>query len=222
MEGILKSIRTGILLGVKTLPLILISFIGFMAAGLANAGLFILFIGQITVLPLAVAMSQAFFGMIAGDQTTSPFHVRLTNVSLIVPSSTTTDLYQNVAPSYWMAQMIFFFSYAITNAAEIYKLPEDKRLEKSLIENRKTKAVSIIVAISIIAVGLTIFRYSTHTETVMGIMLALVLGGGLGHLWYHFAAQCGVVASDVFGMVQQIIPFTEKDTKSMMCVYNPK
>jgi hypothetical protein len=121
-----------------------------------------------------------------------------------------------------MAQIIFFFSYAITNAAEIYKLPEDKRLEKSLIENRKTKAVSIIVAISIIAVGLTIFRYSTHTETVMGIMLALVLGGGLGHLWYHFAAQCGVVASDVFGMVQQIIPFTEKDTKSMMCVYNPK
>ena len=222
MEGVLKSIRTSILMGLKTLPLILISFIGFMAAGLANSGLFILFVGQIIVVPLAVFISHKLFGLVAGDITRSPFFVRLTSVSLLVPSSTSSDLFQNVAPSYWMAQIIFLFTYAITNAVEIYNLPEDKRLDKSLIANRKTKAITIIVGISILAVVLTIFRYSTHSETPMGIMIALLLGGGLGYGWYQFAVQCGVAASDVFGMVQQIIPFTDKDTKSMMCVYNPK
>jgi hypothetical protein len=220
MEGILKSTRTGILMALRTLPLILISFIGFMAAGLANAGLLILFIGQIAVLPLAVYISQYIFSRM-GDPAISPFYVKTTNVSLLVPSSGYAEMYINVAPSYWMAQIWFFFAYTFTNAMEIWKLPEDKRLDKTLIANRKTKAIMIMGAILVTVIGLSLFRFSTGAETPMGMLIALVLGSSLGYGWYMFALNCGVAASDVFGMVQQIIPFTDTE-QVMTCVYNPR
>jgi len=208
-------------MALRTLPLILISFIGFMAAGLANAGLFILFIGQISILPVAVYISQYVFSRIGGDPAISPFYVKTTNVSLLVPSSRYTEMYINVAPSYWMAQIMFFFAYTITNAIEIWKLPEDKRLDKTLIANRKTKAIMIILVAVICVIGLSTFRFLMGTDTPIGILIATVLGGSLGYGWYVFASNCGVAASDVFGMVQQIIPFTETN-EVMTCVYNPR
>lgn len=224
MNGVLQSIRTTILMAFRTLPLILVSFVGFLGLGLGNIGLFILFVGQVLIVPIATALVQTLAGMaqppINADG--SLFFVRSSNVGLLVPDSSFESPFQNVAPSYWMAQVMFFASYMLANAVAILNMPVNSKLDPILISNRKSKAMTIIVVITTLAMLATLLRFTTHSETPAGVAIAIVVGGGLGYAWYEFAAICGARAADVFGVVQQIIPSSATEEKPMTCVYAPK
>jgi hypothetical protein len=78
--------------------------------------------------------------------------------------------------------------------------------------------------ISTLFIGLLlpIMKYRTNTETIAGIIMAILLGTVFGYAWYKLAASCGARAADVFGIVQQVIPSSAKDDKPMTCVYAPK
>jgi hypothetical protein len=205
----------------RTFPLIIISFIAFLAMGLGNLGLFVLFIGQAIILPLATVLMH--MGVEAVEKTDRTlYHVQSSHVSLLVPTSIYEPGHVNVTPSYWMAQVIFLFSYIITNAVSVLNLPDDKKIDPILISNRKSRAKTIIITSIFFAFVLTYLRYNTHTETVRGIGAAYVLGGLLGYGWYQFAASCGVAAADVFGIAQQVIPSSAKADAPMTCVYAPK
>lgn len=224
MNGVLQSIRTTILMAFRTLPLILVSFVGFLGLGLGNIGLFILFVGQVLIVPLATALVQTLTGMLQPpiNENGSLFFVKSSNVALLVPDSSFDSPFQNVAPSYWMAQVIFFAAYMLANAVAILNMPANSKLDPILISNRKSKAMTIIVVISTLTILAALLRFTTHSETPAGIALAILVGGGLGYGWYEFASICGARAADIFGVVQQIIPSSATDEKPMTCVYAPK
>ena len=224
MNGVLQSIRTTILMAFRTLPLILVSFVGFLGLGLGNIGLFMLFVGQVLIVPLATALVQTLAGMAQPpiNENGSLFFVKSSNVALLVPDSSFDSPFQNVAPSYWMAQVIFFAAYMLSNAVAILNMPANSKLDPILISNRKSKAMTIIVVISTLTILAALLRFTTHSETPAGVALAILVGGGLGYGWYEFASICGARAADVFGVVQQIIPSSATEEKPMTCVYAPK
>jgi len=224
MNGILQSIRTTLLMSFRTLPLILISFVGFLGMGLGNMGLFILFVGQVLIVPIATILLQTITGMILPPTSVngSAFFVRSSNVGLIVPDSSFDSPFQNVTPSFWMMHVLFFATYMVSNAMAILSLPVDSKLDPIIVSNRKSKAKTIIAVIFGMTVLVTILRFITNTETFLGIMLAILAAWGLGYGWYELAAICGARAADVFGVMQQILPSSATADKPMTCVYAPK
>lgn len=215
---VLSDIRLTLLSAFKALPLLLISFIGFLAIGLGNMGLFMLFIGHATIVPLLTTAANSVLG-----GTTST--VVANDVSQLVPlaSSSYNSATVSVMPSYWMAHMSFFLGYLLTNAVSVYTLPVNSKVSKWLTDSRKTRAATIIVTTLGIWLGLAALRYGITggAETRYGILTAVVLLGGAGAAWYAVAAACGARNSDIFSIVQQSVTPAKNDTPTT-CVYKPK
>jgi hypothetical protein len=221
MDGVILSARATILMAFRTLPLILITFIGFLAAGLGNLGLFVLFIGQSVLIPIVTAFVHLFVAKVAGTND-NRFFINTSEKGVLVPGSVYSAPRMNVAPSYWMIHVHFLLAYLFSNAAAVNALPEDSTIDPILLSNRKSKSKMIMICTIFIAMALSALKYQTNTETVYGIGISLGLGSILGYAWYKFAASCGARAADVFGIVQQVIPSSAKDDKPMTCVYAPK
>ena len=61
---ILEYAKNMLILGFLSLPLMLVAFTFFMGFGLGNVGMILLFLGQITVVPIATFLSNGIFGFI--------------------------------------------------------------------------------------------------------------------------------------------------------------
>ena len=221
MDGVILSVRTTLLMAFRSLPLILISFIGFLAAGLGNLGLFILFIGQALFLPILIAIVHLIVKR-AVPTNNNMFYVDNSEKAVLLPGSVITEPRLVVAPSYWLAHIWSLLTYIYTNASAIKNLPKDPKIDPILVSNRISKANMVIISTIFIALTLTLLKFRTHTETLPGIGVAIAMGTIFGYAWYNFAASCGARAADVFGIVQQVIPSSAKDEKPMTCVYAPK
>lgn len=197
------------------LPLLLVSFTAFIAIGLGNMGLFILFIGQAVLVPIVVGVFNWFVQKRFGPSALPP-----SDIGQLVPSALITST--SAAPSYWMAHVLFFLGYLLANSVDIYNLPVDSSAPDWQVRNRKMKAATVMSVIVLLLIVLPLLRkIVTGTETWGGIALAFASCGTLGYGWYQFAAQCGARASDVFGIVQQMPPASDSSTPTT-CVYVPK
>ena len=216
----LADVRSTIILAFKALPLLLISFIGFLAIGLGNISLFILFLGHAIIVPIA---TEGLHGVVPTTGTlTTPNDISQL-VPLIPTSGASYNHPTNSMPSYWMAHISFFFGYILMNAISIYNLPPEKGAIEWMITSRKTRATTIITTTVILWILFAWLRYSfTGTENFGGIMLAMLGLGGLGVGWYYFAALCGARNSDIFGIAQSMVSQGTGDKKPVTCVYSPK
>ena len=61
---VLEQAKNLLILGFLSLPLMLIAFTMIMGFGLGNVGMILLFLGQITVVPIATFLSNGIFGFI--------------------------------------------------------------------------------------------------------------------------------------------------------------
>jgi len=215
---LLATIRSTILSAFKALPLLLISFIAFLAVGLGNLSLFLLFFGHAAIVPGVTeaihSVTKTQGNLVIGNE-----------VSQLVPSIPTSgasyDTPVNVLPSYWMAHMMFFFGYLFANAIDLYTLPAASGAAEWMVTSRKTRAGTLIASTLVLAIVFTALRfYLTGTETVFGIALSLVLGV-VGITWYWSASALGSRTTDIFGVVQQMVPQAKGDTKPLTCVYAP-
>lgn len=228
--SVLSTLRTSLLLAFKSLPLLLIGFIIFLAFGLGNTSLFILLSGQALIVPLITE----FLHYISNN---SPNIALLTSndVSQLVPTalgSVTTHV--NVFPSYWMAHIAFFFGYLLSNALSMYQ----QKTELSIIQGassdavkisinlkiaaRKEKALTLIASTVAFFVIITVLRViATGAETFAGIMVSLLLFGA-GYGWYLAAEALGATNSDVFGIAMQMMSPDSAATKPKTCVYTGK
>lgn len=218
--SLLATVRTTILLAFKALPLLLISFIGFLAFGLGNISLFMLFIGHALAVPITTELLH--FGTKSRGEL-----VVANDVATLVPlsptSGTSYNTPVNVLPSYWMAHISFFFGYILMNAISIYLMAPEKRAADWMIISRKTRAVTLIVSTVVLFLLIAFLRfYLTGMETAAGISLAMVVLGGVGVGWYKLAEVCGATASDVFGIAQKMVTQGTGDKKPVTCVYAPK
>jgi hypothetical protein len=199
----------------RTLPILLISFVAFLAIGLGNMGMFVLLLGQAVLVPLVTTLVQLITGVYP-----SSFQDGSDVTSLVASMSNRQPV--NVTPSYWMQHVLFFFGYLLANGVGLYLLPQEKGQSDMYYENRRAKARGVIIVSVLAAVLFSFFRYQTGAETVRGMAVALVSGGGLGYAWYQFAAYCGARHADVFGVAPTLLPATAKEEKAMTCVYAPK
>ena len=219
---ILSTIRETILLAFKSLPLLLISFIGFLAIGLGNISLFILFIGHAIIVPVATELVH--YG------TRGSNFVATNEIAQLVPMVPTTGASYtsptNIFPSYWMAHLSFFFGYILTNAITIYTgygLPSKAKAAPNwAVEARVTQGITLIATTVILWLLTAWLRlYATGAESLNGIILAIFLMGGLGCGWFFFAQLCGARNADIFGVSQQMLSQSD-DTAPMTCVYQAR
>lgn len=241
MPSVIESLKSRIIAGFLNLPYVIICLIGFLAMGLGSIGLFVLFIGQVAIVPLLVNLLRIVTELIDGPRGTKFHIIRDGGMNNVIPGAQEEE--SNVGPTYWSAHITFFFGYLLANAVAIYRLPEDPLIDKTLIANRKRRARNIIIATVLFALifPLLRFRYTGGhffdntsfitkllggvtggAETLFGILLAVIACGGIGYSWYQFAESCGARAADVFGIAQQMLPSSAKDETPMTCVYSPK
>jgi hypothetical protein len=217
---VLDTLRVSILMTFRALPVLLISFVAFLAIGLGNMGMFVLSLGQIVVVPIVTEILQFITGTMytTGD---SSVYVQGSDIVQLV-SSMSNRQQVNVTPSYWMQHILFFFGYLVANGVGLYRLPQETGVSDIYYENRRAKARGVIIVSVLAAVAFSYFRYQTGAETWRGIALSVLSGGGVGFAWYQFAAYCGARHADVFGVAPSLIPVSAKDEKAMTCVYSPR
>lgn len=213
--NLLHTLRSLLINTFLSLPLLLIAFIGLLGIGLGNIGFFILFLGHALVLPVAIPLLHLLSRLIGGVGNPS-FYVRSSDVGQLVPSAIQDYSYQNVVPSYWLTHIWFFMGYLFTNALNIYKLPKADKANPRLYANRRTRSIALMISTTVFVLILTMLRYRTGAETMLGVVASAAVGGGLGFGWYEFAKLCGARHADMFGIAQQILPEEAKKAAGPM------
>ena len=208
--------------GFMSLPLVLIGIILFLAASLGNLGLLMLSFGQIVLVPLVVfaanMLHEFFF------QGSPLFSVASSAHCNLVPSAPLAESLGmvGVAPSYWSAQITFFFVFLMTNAMVLYNKPPTEGADPAKVANRKAQTLTAFLISFALFVALIFLRYTTTgCETIVGTALGILIVAPIANGWYHLAALCGARDADVFGILQKSLPQNMKDEPPMTCMYSP-
>ena len=234
--SLVKDLRQMLMQSFLSLPLIIIGWIFFMGATQGNIAYMILSLGHMFVVPLLVLISNTVVEFIpklyesarvaAGYMASppsppSPFlTVPSADICTLLPGTAVATEVVWVAPSYWMAHIIFFTSFLVSNAITIYSMPAAEGADKEKVERRKTQVIISLSLTLLVFSALVGARYHfTKCETLLGIALGLLLFGGLGAGWYQLVRSCSAKDSDIFGIIQGIKPEFMKDDAPMTCVY---
>ena len=153
-------------------------------------------------------------GHFFGQFTRNNERLAISDVCSIIPGT-----YESASrvPSFYLAHIAFFASFIITNAAIVYNLPEDSKLPKALYDNRRTRTAMIIGIITVLYIGIVLYRYNTQCESYLGIFLTTTVFSSLGFGWYKFAELCGAKNADIFGITSAIV---ESTAKPLVCGAN--
>jgi hypothetical protein len=227
--SILDTLRVGLLLVFKYLPILLITFILFLSFGLGNTSLFLLLLGQCFFVPILTELAHMLpvEDEIAGNNINEI-------AQLISTPPGTKPIPTNVFPSYWMAHMSFFFGYIFSNAVSMYTKKPDlsviqgansekaKAILNAKIAARTEKALVLIISTISMYVLITVLRYAaTGAETFYGIIMALAFFG-IGYGWYALAEYTSSATnSDIFGIAMQMMSPESAEYKPIGCIYTP-
>lgn len=196
-----------------------------------NIALLILALGHIFIVPLSAMLSNTVIEALAkviekipsiGEGTVSRFFTvaNVDNCNLIPGSMDRTNPFLWVAPSYWVAHISFFTVFLLTNAYFISTMPAAEDADKDKVERRKTQvAISSLLTTVVFGVLIVMRYFLTGCETVGGIAIGSILMGSLGYACYMVVKQCSVKDSDVFGIIQSVLPEAMKDEPPMTCVF---
>jgi hypothetical protein len=202
-QDFFSTIRTTLLAGFTSLPLILICISGVLGTVTANMGLFMLFLGQILLIPFVqVILSGLRIPLIRtlGLSSSSAFTQDMCAIS---PSLSKTDSAPVV--SYWLANVVFFFSYLITNAFILYDAKIPDGADKNKVENRKSQTItSGVVALIVAILFIGLHASWIGCDTPGSLALGVIVFSLLGYSWHMFAEVCGIQQSDLFGIATQM------------------
>jgi len=203
------------------------SFVGFLAIGLGNMGLFMLFIGQALIVPLITEGLHYY----PADSSLINWNDVAQLVPLIPSTGESYSKSVNIFPTYWMAHISFFFGYLLCNAIQMWQASPDLTKITSAssreglmkkVQARQEKALTLILTITLFFALTCVTRfYATGTELWSGILLAVVVLGGAGAGWYLLAELCGATNADIFGIAIQMMTYDTAQTKPKVCTYVP-
>lgn len=226
----MDTLRIGILLVFKYLPILLISFVLFLSFGLGNTSLFLLLLGQCFLVPILTEFAHM---LPVGDEIAGNNINEMAQLISTPPGTNPTPI--NVFPSYWMAHMSFFFGYILSNAVSMYTKKPDlsviqgassekaKAILNAKIESRIQKALVLIISTISIYVFITVLRYAaTGAETAYGLIMGSCVFFGAGYGWYALAEYTSSATnSDIFGIAMQMMSPESAENKPMACIYKP-
>ena len=226
--SLVKDLRQMLMQSFVSLPLLIIGWIFFMGATQGNIAFLILALGHMFIVPLVALVSNTTLEFLTsqfkkfniGDMT--PFlTVPNADVCNLIPGSMDSSMpLVWVAPSYWMAHIVFFAAFLLTNAMYISSIPAAEGADKEKVQRRQTQIMISSFLTTVVFGSFIAMRYFlTGCETIPGILIALPMFGSLAFGWYQLVRSCSVKDSDVFGIVQGIKPESMKDDPPMTCVY---
>lgn len=202
------------------LPILLFGWALFVGSTTGNIGLIVLALGQATVTPLATWILHTIGGFF-GEWGLANFTVPASSTCSILPGGFTQPGERMFAiPSYWLAQIYFFFGFLISNANYVLNMPAAPNAEAEKVERRKSQAQLVqimawVFLILFVAVRVVVMQ----CETIPGVLLGGLIFWWIGNGWYQLAKECSARDSDIFGIVQGILPPAASDPPPMACVY---
>jgi hypothetical protein len=209
----LQRITLNFLLG---FPVIMICLIGFLSISVLNVGTIILFVGQVLVVPVLTFVLQIITSFLPGT------HVPPSDVGLLVPSAKEALAASkfNVAPSYWVSHVVFLCSYIFMNAYTVYSVNTSRvNAPAWKVENRKARSLMTMIVCVLCLLALIVSRYiMTGSETIFGILIGLGAFIPVSYYWYQIAIKNGAQNGDILGIMQQVLPAMEEDTKASLCM----
>jgi len=217
--ALLQTVRIYLLVTFMALPILLIGFTGIFSLGMSNMGLFMLFLAQTIVLPSIIMILQFVMSYIPWVKVWS--EVPSSQLCQLIPSAH-RESYMNVAPSFWISQVVLFMVYMFYNALSIYNTSAGTNSDPAKVSNRKSRTLSVMIMVPIAMIVLLVLRYSLvkGCETFYGSILSVVLSTAFAISWYNFASLCGARDSDTFGIVSGMMPPGATDPPPTMCVYS--
>ena len=109
-------------------------------------------------------------------------------------------------PSYYFANISFFFSYLFMNALSNFNMISEANVDKSLVDNRQYRSAATMFILIFVFLSLIILRYNTsNCDSMLGLILTISTFTALGLLWYKVAEYCGAKGTDLMGISQNII-----------------
>lgn len=202
------------------LPILLFGWAFFVGSTTGNIGLLVLALGQATVAPLTTWILHTIGGFF-GEWGRANFTVAASSACSMIPLGFTQpgDRMMSI-PSYWLAQIYFFFGFLISNANYVLNMPSAPNAEPDKVERRKSQAQLVqIMAWVFLIVFVAVRVVVMGCETVPGVLLGGLVFWWLGNGWYQLAKECSARDSDIFGIVQGILPPAASDPPPMTCVY---
>jgi hypothetical protein len=223
MSSLASTIRGFLERSFLSLPILIFGWALFVGSTTGNIGLLVLSLGHATVAPLATWILHTLASFLPASM--QPY--------MQVPASSTCNILSGgfvdegstvySIPSYWLAHIAFFFGFLLSNAAEILNMPAAENAPADKVERRKSQAQLVLglsVALFILFVGVRVFKVGC--ETIPGVVLGIPIFYSIGYGWYKLARECSARDSDVFGIVQGILPPSASDPPPMTCVYTGK
>ena len=127
-------------------------------------------------------------------------------------------------PSYWLTSISFFIGYAISNAVDSLTTSSEFNADPTNIEKRKSQAVYCIIATLVISGILLVsrFRMMSGCEglTFWAKITSMIAAAGaavIGYGVYGISRNCGSRASDLFGILSQILPASASSPHPIVC-----
>lgn len=239
LATLVADIRAFIYNGITVLPLTVIGTSLILSLMTANYALLFMLFSMIFIVPLVL-----FGGNLVLD---------LLQVTIGAPSSrlwgaSSSDLCDLIPPfpiphrassqmsltfgSYWLAMMSFFFGYVISNAVALLRKETQepvnaddvtKNMVASGAMNRKTQAITAIIATGILAIIVIIMRImNTSCEPYILSPIMAVAFASFGSSIYAFLALRGEDRlSDIFGIANRLLSPDAMNNKPYACLpYN--
>ena len=218
MSSFVQNFRGMLERSFVSLPILLFGWSLFVGSTTGNIGLLVLAFGQATVTPLTTWLLHTV-GSFIGD-----FTVPASATCSILPSGMTIPGERQISfPSYWLAQIVFFFGFLIANAQSVLSMPSAINAPEDKVERRKSQAQLVLVmAIAFLLIFTAVRVVVMGCETLPGVIVGGLVFFGLGYSWYQLARECSARDSDIFGIVQGILPPAASEEPPMTCVYTGK
>ena len=127
-------------------------------------------------------------------------------------------------PSFWLMSMGFFIGYAISNAVDSLNTPSETNANSINIEKRRSHSIYVIVASCVFFLALLFVRFRLASTCegigILGWILSFFAAFGaaaIGFGMYSFSRKCGSRASDLFGILSQILPTSAMSRNPVVC-----
>lgn len=221
IAGQLYRIKEFIIAGVSALPLILAGVSLLLACSTANTGFAILFVCLALIVPFATFLlniisplllrilsliSTEYFGS-GGD---------IINAACkIAPSGDTMPA--AAFPSYWMASIVFFFTFVFVNGLSLYNFAAGQDAADDKVSSRKTHAIIGMASSIIIGLLLVYWRYNTGCENGLGLFMSLSFVG-VGYGMFKAFDGCGLLrVIDLYGIGARLLPTSATAAPTQVC-----
>lgn len=229
-SSIILNLREYIFLSLKELPLIAGVAPLFLGITQGNMNLLMLAFGCIIIAPTGAGLSGWLLKLLLGFIDSKVgweggyWKLAASDVSPLLPESPQGvrpgNNFISVTPTYWLTIVMFFFSYLLINAVSLYTQEARPNADPEKVNNRKSQ--SVIAMIMILVLGIFIIAAKVILqggETVLGVIVAGLVGGPLAYGWFNLLKRCGTGRlEDVFGIQARILPEASTADRPIVCL----